>query len=212
MGYIFWLVVILIVIFLLWIFLGGGDYRYQGLNLPKSDPETPVEEDPVYEETRIEEPIVEQVKVEINNTPPVPVFIPSEPDKTKSTGERICCHTLEKIYHKPFKTIRPDFLRNPETGRNMELDCYNEELKIAVEYNGIQHYVWPNFTRQTKEDFLKQVKRDELKVQLCDQHGVYLIRVPYNVPKNMIPEYIKYYLPENVQRMTRENSQTIYKI
>ena len=57
-----------------------------------------------------------------------------------SKGEQKCKETLEKIYGKEFLCVRPDFLRNPETNRKLELDCYNEELKLAVEYNGIQHY------------------------------------------------------------------------
>lgn len=118
----------------------------------------------------------------------------------KSKGEDICKSTMEQLYGKPFYTIRPDFLRNPETGKNLELDCYNHELKMAVEFNGIQHYVWPNFTGQTKEEFINQVRRDEFKVRSCDANGIYLITVPYNVPHNLIRDYLIYYLPENVQR------------
>lgn len=117
-----------------------------------------------------------------------------------SKGEKICKQVLEEIYGKKFITVRPNFLKNPETNRNLELDCYNHELKIAVEYNGVQHYVWPNFTGQTKEEFTKQLRRDKFKVEQCDKNGVYLITVPYNVPHNMIKDYIIYYLPENVEK------------
>ena len=50
-----------------------------------------------------------------------------------SRGERKCKRIIQKIFRKPFTKIRPDFLKNPETNRNLELDLYNEELKIAVE-------------------------------------------------------------------------------
>lgn len=118
----------------------------------------------------------------------------------KSKGEQICCKSLEEIYGKSFYTVRPNFLRNPETGRNLELDCYNHEIKIAVEYNGIQHYKWPNFTGQSKLEFENQLRRDNLKRRLCDDNGIYLITVPYNVPHNHIKNYIIHYLPENVQK------------
>lgn len=118
----------------------------------------------------------------------------------KSKGEDICKITMEQLYGKPFYTIRPDFLKNPETGKNLELDCYNHELKMAVEFNGIQHYVWPNFTGQTKDEFINQIRRDEFKVRSCDANGIYLITVPYNVPHNLIRDYLVYYLPDNVQR------------
>lgn len=121
-----------------------------------------------------------------------------------SKGERICCSTMEKIYGVTFKSIWPDWLRNPETGETLELDCYNEELRIAVEYNGEQHYKWPNFTNQTYTQFLNQVRRDKLKRELCDKNGVYLIVVPYKVSHEKIPEYITSYLPETIQKRLRE--------
>lgn len=122
---------------------------------------------------------------------------PTKPCK-RSKGEAICCQTLEQIYGVPFDRIRPNWLKNPETGMNLELDCYNDDLRLAVEYNGIQHYVWPNFTGQSYEDFVKQVRRDRFKVDTCDANGVYLITVPYNVPHELIPRYIQWYLPEAV--------------
>lgn len=115
-----------------------------------------------------------------------------------SKGERICCESLEKIYGVPFKSVRPGWLRNPETGRSLELDCYNESMKIAVEYNGEQHYKWPNFTGQTKEQFLKQIRRDKYKKQICKKSGVYLIIVPYEVKHNKIFDYIRDKIPETV--------------
>lgn len=121
-------------------------------------------------------------------------------DKIISEGEKLCKRTLEYLYNKPFITVRPDWLKNPETGRNLELDCYNESLKLAVEYNGEQHYKWPNFTNQTKQEFLKQVERDDLKKKLCKENGVYLIVVPYTVKKQKIISYIISMLPETRAR------------
>ena len=118
-----------------------------------------------------------------------------------SNGEQICKKVIEEIYEKPFYTVRPDFLKNPETNRNLELDLYNDELKIAVEYNGKQHYVWPNNIHNSYEKFIKQIRRDQFKVDKCDENGVYLITVPYNVGLDYqkIKDYITYYLPENVR-------------
>lgn len=119
-----------------------------------------------------------------------------------SKGETLCKKAIEDIYKKPFYCVRPDFLKNPETGRNLELDLYNDELKIAVEYNGAQHYLFPNRLHSDYEEFLGQIRRDKLKVDLCDENGIYLITVPYNVPLNYedIKKYIEFYLPENVAR------------
>lgn len=118
----------------------------------------------------------------------------------ESRGETICRHILQDIYGMDFPTVRPDFLKNPETGYNLELDGYCDELQIGFEYNGIQHYIFPNFAHRTEKDFEKQIRRDQYKIEACDLSGVYLISIPYNIPHNMIKDYIIYYLPENLQK------------
>jgi len=124
--------------------------------------------------------------------------------KFMSAGELICKRTLERIFKVPFTNQRPKFLLNPETGRQLELDCYNEDLGIAVEYNGPQHYVYPNQEsergRQTFEEFKNQIRRDQLKADLCNANGITLITVPYNVPKEDIPRYITTFLDTTVRR------------
>lgn len=124
--------------------------------------------------------------------------------KSKWKYQNICCKVLEEIYKKPFTSSRPGWLKNPETGGILEIDCYNEDLKIGVEYNGIQHYRYPNIFHKKYDDFIKQVRRDQYKHKKCDEHGVYLITVPYNVPQDKIREYILHYLPENVSRRLDE--------
>lgn len=125
--------------------------------------------------------------------------------KSKWKYESICCKVLEEFYKKPFVSTRPGWLKNPETGGILEIDCYNDELKIGVEYNGIQHYRYPNIFHKTYDEFIKQVRRDQYKHKKCDENGVYLITVPYNVPQEKIKEYILHYLPENVSRRREES-------
>ena len=116
-----------------------------------------------------------------------------------SKFESLCKQAIEEITGKSFYCVRPDFLKNPETGRNLELDLYNDELRIALEANGRQHFVYPNIFHKTREEFISQVRRDIFKVDTCDANGIYLISVPYNVPLNLedIKKYITYYMPEN---------------
>lgn len=129
-------------------------------------------------------------------------------NNTPSKGEALCKQVIEEIYNAPFYCIRPDFLKNPETGRNLELDLYNDFYKIAVEYNGQQHVCWPNNFHKTREEFINQVRRDEYKLDMCDKHGIYLITVPYNVKLeyNEIKKYIEYYLPENYAKRLKEEN------
>ena len=122
------------------------------------------------------------------------------PGKKRSKGEKFCCDALEQYYGKKFYTVRPNFLKNPETKRNLELDCYNHDLRLGVEYNGVQHYRWPNFTGQNKEEFENQLRRDEFKKQMCDKHGVYLISVPYDVLHKDIKNYILERLPKHLKK------------
>lgn len=131
---------------------------------------------------------------------------PQQRGRFISRGERMCCQTMERIYGVPFTSTWPNWLRNPETDETLELDCYNDDLKIAVEYNGEQHYKWPNFTNQTYQQFINQVRRDTLKLDLCDKNGVYLIVVPYNVPYENIPSYIMSHLPETIQKRLQEEN------
>jgi len=107
-----------------------------------------------------------------------------------SIGEQVCKDFMEALYRRPFNKIRPAWLINPKTSRRLELDCYNNDVKIAVEYNGIQHYEWPNFTRNTREEFEDQMQRDEIKKRECERNGVLLVVVPYRVQGIDIPLYI----------------------
>jgi len=119
-------------------------------------------------------------------------------NKRRSRGEELCKKAIEDIYGKPFYTVRPAFLKNPETGRNLEIDIYNDEIRLGVEYNGISHYVFPNPYHKTYNDFINQIRRDQYKLETCDRNGVYLISVPYTVPLNYkaIKKYIEERLPE----------------
>ena len=99
-----------------------------------------------------------------------------------SMGEELTTKALETLLGRQVQSqIRPFFLRNPETGRPLELDCYDPVSRIAVEYSGRQHYEFPSSFFTNEQDFYNQVYRDQLKRELCDKNGVYLITVPYSV-------------------------------
>jgi hypothetical protein len=77
------------------------------------------------------------------------------------------------------------------TDNNLELDCYNEELKIAVEYNGIQHYKYIPFFHKNKEAFQNQKYRDYMKREICEKNGIKLIEVPNTVKIENIESYLR---------------------
>jgi hypothetical protein len=72
-----------------------------------------------------------------------------------------------------------------------------------VEYNGIQHYKYPNYFHNSYTKFMAQVQRDQTKKEICEREGVYLISVPYNIPYQRIPEFIIGHLPEVIQNRVR---------
>lgn len=100
----------------------------------------------------------------------------------KSIGEELTCKAFEEILGRPVQiNARPNFLRNPETGRNLEYDCYDEVSKIAVEYSGRQHREYTPYFHKTEDAFHKQQHRDRLKLRLSIENGVTLIVIPDTV-------------------------------
>jgi len=94
---------------------------------------------------------------------------------------------FEKFFNLKFPKVRPVWLINPKTNKNLELDGYNENLKLAFEYDGEYHYL-------PKMGDLSQLKiqqeRDSIKDNLCINNKVILIRIPYTI-KNLEQYIIK---------------------
>jgi hypothetical protein len=113
-------------------------------------------------------------------------------NKKTSKGEEECRRVLQSIFNRSFASTRPDFLRNEVTGglHNLELDCYNEELNLAVEYQGIQHVKFTPYFHKNYEAFLNQKYRDDMKRRICAERGVKLIEVPHTVKHGDIRNYI----------------------
>lgn len=122
-----------------------------------------------------------------NNNTPSHSRAPKE-----SKGEKKCRDVLQSIFHKPFPNCRPDFMFNSVTGNNLELDMFNYDLKLAVEYNGQQHYKYTPFMHgNTKDKFYAQQYRDRIKKDACKKLKINLIEVPYTIKENQIEEFLK---------------------
>lgn len=112
-------------------------------------------------------------------------------DTTESKGEFVARKTLENIFapHE-FPKVRLVELTNPVTNQPLELDGYNDKLKLAFEYDGEQHYNHVEFFHSTKAEFHNQKYRDIIKDKLCVDNGITLIRIPYTVSPKDIPAFI----------------------
>ena len=100
------------------------------------------------------------------------------PQCSSNIGERICRIFFENFFDKPFSKTRPEWLET-STGSKLELDGFNSELKIAFEYQGIQHYEMDGFFVRSEEQLEKRIEYDLLKNKLCIENNVELIIVPY---------------------------------
>ena len=129
----------------------------------------------------------------LNNT------TPSRGSPKESKGEAECRRVLRELFGRPFDKDRPDFLRNPVTGGNfnLEIDCYDPISKIGVEYNGVQHYEYVPYFHKNKEAFLNQKYRDDMKRRMCKDEGVTLIEVPHTVPVSEIRIFLVKELRKN---------------
>jgi hypothetical protein len=135
-------------------------------------------------------PQINQKNKNNNNSNNTLQYSPSP--KKDSAGELRTRAFLESHFKRPFSKCRPDFMINPVTGSryNLEFDCYNSELGLAVEYNGAQHYNYIPFFHKNKEAFYNQKYRDELKRMRCKELGIVLIEIPYT-KENQLESYLK---------------------
>lgn len=110
----------------------------------------------------------------------------------KHIKEEFCRFLFETLFNDKFPKIKPKWLINDD-GNRMELDGYNEELKIAFEYNGEQHYTESLFFMDDKK-LLKRQNDDKKKKELCEKHNIFLIVIKYadslkNLQKKVIEKY-----------------------
>ena len=107
-------------------------------------------------------------------------------------GELCALAALKEIFPgKVFEKVRPEWLINDRTGRLLEIDLYNHELRFGVEHSGQSHYVFPNSLHKTRAEFDAQVYRDKLKLELCAKFGVLLVVAPFTVPHGAMETYIR---------------------
>ena len=106
------------------------------------------------------------------------------------TSETILYYIIKKLY--PDLTIFRHY--RPEILERLELDIYIEDLKIGIEYQGIQHFKpvkhWGGI-----ESFEKLQERDKRKKQLCKKNNIRLIYFNYNesLSDNIVRDKIQKY-------------------
>ena len=65
----------------------------------------------------------------------------------------------------------------PVLGTRLSIDIYNASKKIAIEIQGRQHFEYVKHFHKTRQGFLDQLKRDEVKHKFCRLNDIHLIEI-----------------------------------
>jgi hypothetical protein len=98
------------------------------------------------------------------------------PECSAGLGERLARVAIEHITGGKFPRSHPEWLVSPERTR-LELDGFCEDLSIAFEHQGDQHYS-PFSYYMSKEKYSRRIYLDEIKRKICSLRGILLIEVP----------------------------------
>lgn len=97
------------------------------------------------------------------------------PTCANGASEHECRRILESLTGVKFPSANPKWLNG------LRFDGYSRQLRIAFEYDGYQHCVFPNYFHKTRAEWIAQRRRDRKKDALCCAHHVTLIRIPHTV-------------------------------
>lgn len=114
-------------------------------------------------------------------------------------SEEKCRQCIEFIFKQEFPNVW-GIIKKTKTNRNMQLDGYNENLKIAFEYQGEQHYHWENCMANTEEKkkklFQKIITNDIEKLNICRNQNIQLIPIKYFEQYKEDKQYLEHVISE----------------
>lgn len=105
--------------------------------------------------------------------------------RTKS--ESYAISILESITNEKFPTVNPDWLKFK--GKNLELDGYNDKLKLALEFSGPLHTKWYP-SKEPYEKYFERLCRDYAKKIICKRNKVNLIVLDMSLKRHNWRSYI----------------------
>jgi hypothetical protein len=122
-------------------------------------------------------------------------------------GEQFTRYCFEKLLEVKFNKTRPSWLVG-KNGNIIELDGYNEELQIAFEYQGEQHYrknhIFSNKNQKVNDNIKKKILQEKNIILFIIPHTILLIDIPQYLKKtfsgigldfNDVPIYLNDYIP-----------------
>jgi len=129
---------------------------------------------------------VEQFKYQPNRQ-----FVPTVPKqelthhkhyRASSKGER---YVLDFIRSRNLQFDREKEFPLLQDGKPLRFDFYLMDFRLLVEVDGTQHYQGSVFHR-TREEWMKQIRHDEMKNQYCKEHDINLVRIPCTCNKDEV--------------------------
>ena len=115
-------------------------------------------------------------------------------------SESLTRSIFETLLNCNFIKTRPDWLRTSKSQKSMELDGFNETLRLAFEYQGEYHYSYV-FPGQDPPEKIQE--RDLKKLEMCKRNGVDLIQIPYKFKGD------RSYIVSKLQELEREDINTL---
>lgn len=100
-------------------------------------------------------------------------------------NESYCRMVIETLTGKNFYKCRPEWMKCPTTGKLLEIDMLNEELKLALEYNGKQHYEFIPRLHKNYRNYIRRLEIDKLKKEMLYNKGYKFIEVPHTEQNNI---------------------------
>lgn len=97
----------------------------------------------------------------------------------RSKSEAIIIGYLESATGEKFPTVYPTWL--VWRGHRLELDGYNDKLKIAMEFSGPLHTKWAPSV-ESYEKYFARIVRDVVKKKMCKRKGIGFFTVDVSLP------------------------------
>ena len=111
---------------------------------------------------------------------------------------------LESLFSTPFPSVRPGFLKRKKTGCNLELDCFSDVLKLAVEYQGTQHYESVEFF-DGDEGLRYRQDLDKIKTFKCLEEKIILWKIDGRRYRGLSEKNFKDKVSTEIRKMALSN-------
>lgn len=134
-----------------------------------------------------------------------------------SSGQAKLARLIQRILNNPEVLLEVTWKwLISDKGQNLFVDIYIPKHKLCIEYQGQQHYFYPNRFHKTYNEFLDQRRRDKIKRELLKKHGFRYLAWRYSEPltlKHVVErlERLRIPIPEDIRRQATAMPERKYR-